>query len=636
VVHCVKPWQVPPPSVRETTDVRAPSWIESPTDLEITEAKVLLAEICLLKERGLTAEAVVADFVFKNIQPLKDRAYPAYLYSGVTDSTWVTNKRIPIVDLVTRLEMILRGKVSNIGAPVAYSAWNLPPSKSFFDFVSNPPAGDSGLGLRVRPSLEEVEVLVASLGDLPNDEKQVHFEMHMSPGDAEISAMLDMLAEDSSDSVPVETMAVVTIPEPKKIVNTQKLDGTRPKRLCQASHPTAPAEGKKNKKRRLQRVSCLDQDVGPFAPAAEEVIVELFTGAGPNGCGPADAEPNGCGPADADPNGCDPARADPNGCDPVQFIIRIVDEDEEEEAEVPLIRKNSRRYRVSGGSSDIPSPALSALVGLQELSIANFDQALEDVVLEDMLSEPTDGDMMDVCSDIPDVGLELSRATSHASSTLEGGLRSQEVGQGCSIPMEVTESPSALEVAVAENPVLKDGASGCPAPEGVAGNDLAQVGSASCDPTPEGVAGGDSAPMGSAGCNPAPEGVQAGSPSHTSMDVHVGSSPPHEEVALEVSAPDARVLMPAGGAELIPGDVLHIAPVDISSSSHHLASRDLGFPLFFSNLQVIWLFLFWLYSRQITVFVLICFQYQALIDGMAGQLRSQGASVPEGALSLTH
>jgi hypothetical protein len=45
--------------------------------------------------------------------------------------------------------MILRGKVSNIGAPVAYSAWNLPPSKAFFNFASNPPASDSGLGLRV-------------------------------------------------------------------------------------------------------------------------------------------------------------------------------------------------------------------------------------------------------------------------------------------------------------------------------------------------------------------------------------------------------------------------------------------------------------------------------------------------------
>jgi hypothetical protein len=220
--------------------------------LEIAHAKVILAEICLLKERGLAAEAMVADFVFKNIQPLKDRAYLAYLYSGVTDSTWVTNKRIPAVDLVSRLEMILRGKVSNIGAIIAYSAWNLPPSKSFFDFVSNPPAGDSGLGLRVRPSLEEVEVLVASLGDLPNDERQVHFEMPMSPGDAEISAMLDMLARDSSDSVPAETMVVAIIPEPEKTVDTRRPEGTRPKRLRQVSHPAAPAEGKKKKKRRLR------------------------------------------------------------------------------------------------------------------------------------------------------------------------------------------------------------------------------------------------------------------------------------------------------------------------------------------------------------------------------------------------
>jgi hypothetical protein len=359
---------LPPRSGRQP-DVRTPSWIESPTALEITEAKILLAEICLLKEKGLTAEAVVAEFVFKNIQPLKDRAYPAYLYSGVTDSTRVTNKRIPAVDLVSRLEMILWGKVSNVGAPIAYSAWNLPPSKSFFDFVSNPPTGDNGLGLRVQPSLEDIEVLVASLGDLPNDERQVHFEMPTSPGDAEMSAMLDMLAGDSSDSVPAETMAVATIPELEETVDTRKPEGTCPKCLCQVSHPTAPTEGKKKKKRRLWRVSCLDQGAGPSALAAEEVLVEIFTvaepngcdradvdpngcdpvRAEPNGCDPARADPNGCDPARADPNGCDPARANPNGCDPSPFIIRILDEDEEEEEEVPLIRKNSRRYRVIGG-----------------------------------------------------------------------------------------------------------------------------------------------------------------------------------------------------------------------------------------------------------------------------------------------
>jgi hypothetical protein len=44
MVHCGKPWQVPPPRLRRQPDVRTPSWIEFPTALEITEARVLLAE----------------------------------------------------------------------------------------------------------------------------------------------------------------------------------------------------------------------------------------------------------------------------------------------------------------------------------------------------------------------------------------------------------------------------------------------------------------------------------------------------------------------------------------------------------------------------------------------------------------
>jgi hypothetical protein len=241
-----------PPRSGRQPDVRTPSWTESPLDLEVAEAGALLAEVGLLKEKGLTAEATVADFVFKNIQPLKDRAYPTYLYHGLTDLTRVTNRRIPAVDLVSRLEMILRGKVSNIGAPVAYSAWNLPPSKAFISFVSNPPDGDSGLGLRVRPSLEEVEALVASLGEIPDDERQVHFEMPLNPSDAKISVMLDMLAEDSSDSVPAETLVVAPIPESGKTLDIQQSDSIRPKRPRRTNHPTSPAKGKKKKKRRLQ------------------------------------------------------------------------------------------------------------------------------------------------------------------------------------------------------------------------------------------------------------------------------------------------------------------------------------------------------------------------------------------------
>jgi hypothetical protein len=201
---------------------------------------------------------VVADFIFKNIQPLKDGAYPAYLYSGITESTWVTNKKIPTEDLVSRLDMILRGKISNVGAPVAYSAWNLPPHRSFFNFVSNPPTSDGGLCLRVRPSPEDIEALVAPLCDLPNDERQIHFEMPASPGDAEIDVVLNMLAGESSDSTHAKLMAITVGQELNKAAETRKPEGTRPKRPRQVSHPTALVEEKKKKKRRLRRLSCLD------------------------------------------------------------------------------------------------------------------------------------------------------------------------------------------------------------------------------------------------------------------------------------------------------------------------------------------------------------------------------------------
>jgi hypothetical protein len=134
--------------------------------------------------------------------------------------------------------------------------------------------------------------------------------------------------------------------------------------------------------------------------------------------------------------------------------------------------------------------------------------------------------------------------------------------------MEVVEGPSALEVAVTEGSALKDGPSIYPAPEGVAGDDPARMGSASYDP--------------------APEGVRVGSPSHTSMDVHVGSSPPHsgcmaaaqasgQEVALEAGAPDDRVLISADDTDLVPTDALRIALVGDPSSSYQLTSTAWGF-----------------------------------------------------------
>ena len=192
----------------------------------------------------------------------------------------------------------------------------------------------------------------------------------------------------------------------------------------------------------------MDRDVGTSVPSAEEVPVNEFI----------DADPNGCARSAADPNVGAPSVADPNGG---AACVANVD-DKEEEDEVPLTRKNSRQFIASGESSGVPSPALSALIGLQELSLANFDQTLEDMVPEDLLSEPVDDGVMEVCADVLDAGLR----SSHASSTLERDLEGRDTDLDRPGPMEVTEGPSALEVATAENLDPQDGVDTCPSPRG--------------------------------------------------------------------------------------------------------------------------------------------------------------------------
>jgi hypothetical protein len=202
--------------------------------------------------------------------------------------------------------------------------------------------------------------------------------MPASPDDAEIDVVLNMLAGESSDSTHDDPMAITVGQELDKALEARKPEGARRKCPRQVSCPTAPVEEKK-KKRRLRRLSCFDQDVGPSAPVCDEVPAEVLPEVDPNGCDRAEVDPNGCNHAEVDPNGCNRAEVDPNGCyhaevdpkgcacaevepngcdrvevDPdgcehAPVVVRIFDEDEEEEEEVPLIRKNSRHYRGSRG-----------------------------------------------------------------------------------------------------------------------------------------------------------------------------------------------------------------------------------------------------------------------------------------------
>jgi hypothetical protein len=347
--------------------------------------------------------------------------------------------------------------------------------------------------------------------------------MSTSVDEAEVNAVLSMLAEESSDSACTELMDVAVGQDLGEDKGVQNPKSVRRKRSRRTSYLVVPDEDKKRKKR-LQLLSCLEQDAGPS--------MSLL------GSGPASTT------LEDDIKGCDDARV--GGC--------MLDEDEEdEEEEIPLIRKNSRNSR----SSDILRQALSRLVSLQRLTMSAFDHALEEIISEDLLSEPPEVDSSIVRSEVPDdvsllcdpVGQDVIQTVSRASLTLEGGLACKDTlaldaaNQNHLAPLGTTEGASALEVAA------KD------------------------DPAPEGGAKGDTAP----------EGARPGSSSAASMDVHVGSPLVQSEelvvtnlsaalvgpVTLEASDPDGRNLLPAIGAEVSPSHAFNIVPVDAPQQAAH-------------------------------------------------------------------
>jgi hypothetical protein len=64
-----------------------------------------------------------------------------------------------------------------------------------------------------------------------------------------------------------------------------------------------------------------------------------------------------------------------------------------------------------------------------------------------------------------------------------------------------------------------------------------------------------------------------------------------QEVTLEASVPDDKVLTYAGDIDLVPNDALRVVPSGDPSAGRQLISHDLGVPSFFSNLQVTWFLL---------------------------------------------
>jgi hypothetical protein len=82
----------------------------------------------------------------------------------------------------------------------------------------------------VRPSPKDIEALITPLQSLPEAERLSHFEMPGSTDDAEMDAVLSLLAGESSDSTHTESMAIMIGQEFDEEVETRKPEGARPKR----------------------------------------------------------------------------------------------------------------------------------------------------------------------------------------------------------------------------------------------------------------------------------------------------------------------------------------------------------------------------------------------------------------------
>jgi hypothetical protein len=175
-----------------------------------------------------------------------------------------------------------------------------------------------------------------------------------------------------------------------------------------------------------------------------------------------------------------------------------------------------------------------------------------------MMSEPTANDAPAVCSEVPDGGLslldsagqEVTQAVSRSSSTLEGSLQCRDAGLSHPTPMEVSEEPSVLEVATAEDPAPRVVPAVTQPPRVLpavirlwwvaqAATQPPRVFRWALLPTPAWTSMSGRPPPRSDGAT----------------TVHA-STALNEQVALEVGGLDVRSLLSAGGAETTPDNAL--------------------------------------------------------------------------------
>jgi hypothetical protein len=112
----------PAPALRERTG-RIPvvglEWTNQLVTLDTQELKPLLDDLEKLKAEGLTGAAVAISFCRCLIQPLQDRAHPAFEYWGQSDPTRVAQRKVSKAEMIAHAKNIFSGRIRNKECPKA-------------------------------------------------------------------------------------------------------------------------------------------------------------------------------------------------------------------------------------------------------------------------------------------------------------------------------------------------------------------------------------------------------------------------------------------------------------------------------------------------------------------------------------
>jgi hypothetical protein len=84
----------------------------------------LLDDLEQLKTEGLIGVAVAISFCCRLIQPLQDRAHPAFEYWGKSDPTRVTQRKVSKAEMIARVKNIFGGRICNKECPKALGIYN--------------------------------------------------------------------------------------------------------------------------------------------------------------------------------------------------------------------------------------------------------------------------------------------------------------------------------------------------------------------------------------------------------------------------------------------------------------------------------------------------------------------------------